>query len=49
MFFKEIVINYKFFYIILGLLDPRWVEQRDRAVQEKMTQEEVYAQGNVDM
>ncbi|XP_035224925.1 splicing factor 3A subunit 1-like isoform X2 [Stegodyphus dumicola] len=29
----------------IGLLDPRWVEQRDRAVQEKMTQEEVYAQG----
>ncbi|KAG8194724.1 hypothetical protein JTE90_026374 [Oedothorax gibbosus] len=30
----------------IGLLDPRWVEQRDRAVQEKMTQEEVYAQGS---
>ncbi|XP_055948253.1 splicing factor 3A subunit 1-like [Argiope bruennichi] len=29
----------------IGLLDPRWVEQRDRAVQEKMTQEEVYAHG----
>lgn len=30
----------------IGLLDPRWVEQRDRAIQEKMQQEEVYAQGS---
>ncbi|XP_042894743.1 splicing factor 3A subunit 1 [Parasteatoda tepidariorum] len=29
----------------IGLLDPRWVEQRDKALQEKMTQEEVYAHG----
>ncbi|RWS06912.1 splicing factor 3A subunit 1-like protein [Dinothrombium tinctorium] len=29
-----------------GLLDPRWVEQRDRAIQEKMEQEEVYAPGS---
>ncbi|XP_054713401.1 splicing factor 3A subunit 1-like [Uloborus diversus] len=29
----------------IGLLDPRWVEQRDRAVQEKITQEEVFAHG----
>lgn len=30
----------------IGLLDPRWVEQRDRAVNEKIQQEEVYAQGS---
>ncbi|XP_054161737.1 splicing factor 3A subunit 1-like [Oppia nitens] len=29
-----------------GLLDPRWVEQRDRSIQEKMSQEEVYAYGS---
>lgn len=29
-----------------GLLDPRWVEQRDRSIQEKMQQEEVYAVGS---
>lgn len=29
-----------------GLLDPRWVEQRDRTMQEKMQQEEVYAVGS---
>ncbi|RWS31181.1 splicing factor 3A subunit 1-like protein [Leptotrombidium deliense] len=29
-----------------GLLDPRWVEQRDRAIQEKMEQEEVFAPGS---
>ncbi|XP_015795989.1 splicing factor 3A subunit 1 [Tetranychus urticae] len=33
-----------------GLLDPRWVEQRERALQEKMQQEEVYASGSaIDM
>ena len=30
----------------IGLLDPRWVEQRDRQLQEKMTQESVYAPGS---
>lgn len=29
----------------IGLLDPRWVEQRDRQIQEKMNQETVYAPG----
>lgn len=29
----------------IGLLDPRWVEQRDRAIQEKMQQDEVFAPG----
>jgi splicing factor 3A subunit 1 len=29
-----------------GLLDPRWVEQRDRSINEKMQQEEVYAVGS---
>ena len=29
-----------------GLLDRRWVEQRERAIQEKMQQEEVYAPGS---
>lgn len=30
----------------IGLLDPRWVEQRDRALQEKMQQDEVFAPGS---
>ena len=30
----------------ISLLDPRWVEQRDRQLQEKMTQESVYAPGS---
>lgn len=30
----------------IGLLDPRWVEQRDRAIQEKMQQDEVFAPGS---
>ena len=30
----------------IGLLDPRWVEQRDRQMQEKMAQESVYAPGS---
>lgn len=29
-----------------GLLDPRWVEARDRQIQEKVQQEEVYAAGS---
>lgn len=33
-------------HVRIGLLDPSWVAQRDKAVQEKMTQEEVYAQGS---
>lgn len=33
-----------------GLLDPRWVEQRERSLNEKMQQEEVYATGSaIDM
>lgn len=33
-----------------GLLDPRWVEQRERSIKEKMQQEEVYASGSaIDM
>ena len=30
----------------LGLLDPKWIEDRDRAVAEKREQEEVYAPGS---
>lgn len=33
-------------HVRIGLLDPRWVEQRDRSVQEKLQQEEVYAAGS---
>lgn len=29
----------------IGLLDPRWVEQRDNYIQDKMNQESVYAPG----
>lgn len=29
----------------IGLLDPRWVEQRDRQIQDKLNQETVFAQG----
>lgn len=29
-----------------NLLDPRWLEQRDRTIQEKIQQEEVYAAGS---
>ncbi len=28
-----------------GLLDPKWIEQRDRQISEKREQEEVYAAG----
>lgn len=31
----------------IGLLDPRWVEQRDRQIQDKINQETVYAPGRV--
>ena len=31
----------------IGLLDPRWVEQRDKHIQDKMNQETVYAPGNL--
>jgi len=31
----------------INLLDPRWKEQRDRAMSDKKTQEEVFAEGNV--
>jgi len=30
----------------IGLLDPKWIEQRDRALAERREQEEVYAQGS---
>lgn len=30
----------------IGLLDPRWVEQRDKHIQDKMNQETVYAPGS---
>lgn len=30
----------------IGLLDPRWVEQRDKQVMDKMNQDSVYAVGN---
>lgn len=29
----------------IGLLDPRWLEQRDRSLREKQTDDEVYAPG----
>lgn len=29
----------------IGLLDPRWVEQRDKHIQDKLNQETVYAPG----
>lgn len=31
----------------IGLLDPRWVEQRDKHISDKMNQESVYAPGNI--
>lgn len=31
----------------IGLLDPRWVEQRDKHISDKMNQESVYAPGNL--
>jgi hypothetical protein len=31
----------------IGLLDPRWVEQRDRQIQDKINQETVYAPGEM--
>lgn len=31
----------------IGLLDPRWVEQRDKQVTDKMNQETVYAAGKM--
>lgn len=31
----------------ISLLDPRWVEQRDKHMQEKMNQESVYAPGHI--
>ncbi|XP_075230560.1 splicing factor 3a subunit 1 isoform X2 [Lycorma delicatula] len=30
----------------IGLLDPRWVEQRDKHIQDRLNQETVYAQGS---
>lgn len=34
------------FNICLGLLDPKWIEQRDRQIAERREQEEVYAPGS---
>ncbi|TNN07224.1 Splicing factor 3A subunit 1 [Schistosoma japonicum] len=34
-------------HIRVGLLDPKWVEQRDREIREKREQEQVYAAGNL--
>lgn len=31
----------------IGLLDPRWVEQRDKQVNDKLNQETVYAAGKI--
>lgn len=31
----------------IGLLDPRWLEQRDRSIREKQSDDEVYAPGKV--
>ena len=31
---------------MLGLLDPKWIEQRDKQVADKRDQEEVYAHGS---
>ena len=33
-------------HVRIGLLDPKWIEQRDRALAERREQEEVYAQGS---
>ena len=32
--------------VLVGLLDPKWIEQRDRSIAERREQEEVYAQGS---
>ena len=29
----------------IGLLDPRWLEQRDRSIRERQTEDDVYAPG----
>ena len=34
-----------FICLCLGLLNPKWIEQRDRAIREKQEQEEVLARG----
>ena len=31
---------------ILGLLDPKWIEERNRQIQERTDQEEVFAAGS---
>ena len=31
----------------ISLLDPRWKEQKEKAIEEKRQQEQVFAQGNV--
>jgi hypothetical protein len=31
----------------IGLLDPRWLEQRDRSIREKQSDDEVYAPGEM--
>ena len=37
-------ISYNFLFS-LGLLDPRWREQKNKEIEEKKEQEEVYAPG----
>lgn len=32
----------------IGLLDPRWLEQRDRSIREKQSDDEVYAPGEME-
>lgn len=32
----------------IGLLDPRWLEQRDRSIREKQSDDEVYAPGQLE-
>lgn len=33
----------------IGLLDPRWLEQRDRSIREKQSDDEVYAPGEMEV
>lgn len=43
VFFSEITI---FVYVLTGLLDPKWMESRQRSMADKSDQEEVYAPGS---
>ncbi|CAH8288480.1 unnamed protein product [Schistosoma rodhaini] len=44
---EKIPVNQAPKHIKVGLLDPKWVEQRDREIREKREQEQVYAAGNL--